>query len=446
MVFEDLNSLIISKKAKLAIIGMGYVGLPVACVFAKAGYDVLGVDVNTHKVAQINKGNLPIEGIEPGLGELLTEVRTSNHLEATTDYGRLKDRDIILICVETPVDDQHIPQYEALRNSLKQLGPNLKEGVLIIVESTIAPGTMEKLVKPELEESSGKRLDQGFYLGHCPERVMPGKLLQNLRSLSRVVGGTTEDTAKTMSLLYRQVIAGDLDVADCVTAELVKTTENAYRDVQIAFANEIALISEVVGGNVWRVRELVNKSPGRQMLLPGAGVGGHCIPKDPWLLVYGARESNIPLQLITAAREINDYMPQHIVNMLAEKLGKKDKTLGEARILVMGYSYLEDSDDIRNSPSEKLIWKLRGMGSETVVHDPFIKEYQGELLQKAIGCDAAVLMVKHSEYRQLDLKKLGKVLKLGVFIDGRGLFGSRNVKAEGIDYFSIGVVDDAELN
>ena len=438
MGLKELHKLISDKEAKLAIIGMGYVGLPVACVFAKAGFNVLGVDINASRIAQIHGGILPIEGDEPGLQDLLTEVVSSHRLETTTNYKRLQDRDILLICVETPVDDQHIPRYEALQECLKHLGPNLKDGALVVVESTVAPGTMEKLVKPAIENGSGKKVNQTFFLGHCPERVMPGKLLHNLRSLSRVVGGMTEETAQTMAALYRQVIGGDLDVTDCVTAELVKTTENAYRDVQIAFANEVALIAEAVGGDVWRVRELVNKSPGRQMLLPGAGVGGHCIPKDPWLLVYGASGSKVPVQLIAAAREINDFMPLHVVDLLVERLERPSKQLNGTKILIMGYSYLEDTDDIRNTPSQVVARVLRELGAEVIIHDPYIKEYQGDLFKKANDCDAAVLMVKHREYVKLDLKKLVDSMRGSIIIDGRGLFRNEIKNAE-FAYAGVGV-------
>ena len=250
------------------------------------------------------------------------------------------------------MDGNHVPQYHALRSVLELLGPVLKDEALVIVESTIAPGTMEQMVGPVLQSSSGKVPGKGFHLGHCPERVTPGRLLANLRGVSRVVGGMTAETAETMVALYRTVVEADLDTTDCMTAELVKTVENAYRDVQIAFANEVALICEAVGGDVWRVRELVNKSPGRQMHQPGAGVGGHCIPKDPWLLAYGARLGGHSPTLIPAARSINDGMPLHLAELTAHALEAAGRKMSEARVAVLGYSYLEESDDVRNSPSE----------------------------------------------------------------------------------------------
>ena len=343
MSLEELTTRIENKTARLAVIGLGYVGLPLACRFAEVGYDVIGIDKIPQLITNINSGIIPIEGNEPGLEDLLKSVTQRNNLSSgslrgSTDYAELRDRDVVLICVETPVDERHIPQYAALRSALMGIEEVIKPGALVIVKSTIAPGTMEKVVRPILEKN-GKHLNDDFYLGHCPERVMPGKLLANLTHVSRVVGGMTPETANTMMALYRQIVLADLDPTDCITAELVKTTENTYRDVQIAFANEVALICEAVGGDVWKVRELVNKSPYRNMHLPGAGVGGHCIPKDPWLLAHSVRDKNVPLRLIPAAREINDSMPLHMFELLRDALREFNLEIENSRILLLGYTY-----------------------------------------------------------------------------------------------------------
>lgn len=438
MNLNELRAHIEKKTAKLAVIGQGYVGLPVAALFADAGFDVKGVELRADLVERINAGINPIEGKEPGLAELLKRVVDSGRLRATTEYSELGDRDIFLIAVETPVDDNHIPRYEALRAALSSLARVMKAGALVIVESTIAPRTMHDLVLPLLEEQSGKKLDQGFYLGNCPERVMPGKLLENLKTMSRVVGGMTPETSETMIALYRNIVEADLDPADCITAELVKTVENAYRDVQIAFANEVALVAEAAGGDVWKVRELVNKSPMRHMHLPGAGVGGHCIPKDPWLLVHGAEEKGVHLRLIPAAREINNSMPLHMVKLVEEALAKAGKQLLDARIAVLGYSYLEDSDDTRNSPTRALVARLYELGAQPVIHDPWIPEYNGDVYEKVKGCDAAVVMVAHSAYKDLDLKKLKSALKLPVLVDGRRVLDGQSARESGLVFHRVG--------
>ncbi|MGE5221233.1 MAG: nucleotide sugar dehydrogenase [Omnitrophica WOR_2 bacterium] len=439
MTLVELKNKIEQKEARLAIIGLGYVGLPVACVFAEAGFDVLGIELRSDRVHQINLGISPMEGEEPGIADLLSRVVASGKFRAGTDYRELRDRDVILIAVETPVDQHNIPRYQALKSSLCALSLELKPGMLVIVESTIAPGTMKEVIQPLLEGDSGLKANQDFYLGNCPERVMPGKLLKNIRSVSRVVGGMTPETAQTIKALYEHVVKADLDTTDCVTAELVKTAENAYRDVQIAFANEVALICEAAGGNVWKVRELVNKSPGRQMLMPGAGVGGHCIPKDPWLLAYGAKEKDVPVRLIPAARAVNDWMPHHMVQLVEQALLTTGRELNGSRVLLMGYSYLENSDDTRNSPSEAVAGQLRQAGAEVRIHDPFVNDFKSDVMELSQGCHAAVVMVRHNEYMHLDLPELGSRMQIPILVDGRRLYKEEVVRQAGFIYYGVGI-------
>lgn len=437
MLLTKLRERIISKEARIGVIGLGYVGLPVACVFADNGFDVIGVDVKSDTVATVNTGRCPIEGDEPGLAELLAGVVAARRFVASTEYADLSRANVVLISVETPVDAENVPRYDALRAACRSLGPVLGDGSLVIVESTIAPGTMDGVVRPHLEETSGRSVNEGFYLGACPERVMPGKLLKNLRTMSRVCGGFTEETAETMKVLYRHIVDADLDVADAVTAALVKTAENAYRDVQIAFANEVALICEAAGGDVWRVRELVNKSPYRQMHMPGAGVGGHCIPKDPWLLAHGAREK-VEVRLIPAARSVNEGMPLHMAELLSQALAAFSIPLSEARIAVLGYAYLENSDDTRNSPSQVLVSHLLSLGSKVLIHDPWVRGFQGDLLHVLRGCDAAVVMVAHDAYQATDLNSVKQALRTPVLVDGRRVFCAQQAAEAGLTYRAVG--------
>ena len=434
MLVSDLQKKIDDHSAKLAVIGLGYVGLPVAALFAQRGFTVTGVDVKAERVERINQGISPIEGDEPGLAELIAGVVNSGKLHATTDYDELKDVDVVLVDVETPVNHAHIPEYEALRAALKSLSAVLKVGGLVVIESTIMPGTMQNVVLPILEENTGRKVGQGFYLGNCPERVMPGKLLKNLNSMSRVVGGDSPETAAAMRALYGNIVASDLDTADWITAELVKTVENTYRDVQIAFANETAMICEALGADVWRVRELVRKSPGREMLLPGAGVGGHCIPKDPWLLASSVKGLDVRVRLIPAARDINSFMPGHMLDLLKGRI----KDLNGKRVLVLGYAYLEDSDDTRDAPSQYFIKALEAEGGQAVVHDPFVAEFAGDLYEKAKDCDAAVLITAHSQYKQLDFAQLKAALKTPILVDGRNLWDKMEVSKAGLDLIRLG--------
>ncbi|MFQ5577060.1 MAG: nucleotide sugar dehydrogenase, partial [Anaerolineae bacterium] len=328
-----LQRTIEQQQAVIGVIGLGYVGLPVACVFARAGFKVIGVDVKAERAARINAGQTPIEGDEPGLAGLLAEVAGAGQLHAATDYGLLAGAGVVLIAVDTPVGDDHRPRYTALKSACDALGAVLQPGTLVIIESTVAPGTVDRVVRPRLQEASGLAANRDFFLGACPERVMPGRLLGNLKQMSRVCGGGTPQTAQVMITLYRHIVEADLDPADIITAELVKTAENAYRDAQIAFANEVALICEANGADVWRVRQLVNKSPYRQMHLPGAGVGGHCIPKDPWLLAHSAGQ--VPLRLIPAARAVNESMPAHTAELVRRALASAGRPIAGAKVAVL---------------------------------------------------------------------------------------------------------------
>ncbi len=442
MSLSELQRRIKGKQATVAIIGLGYVGLPLACILAKTGFDVVGIELREEIIHRVNLGILPIEGKEPGLADMLTHAIVSANFRATDNYKALRDRDIVIVAVETPVDNNFKPRYHALSAALSHLDTNLKQESLVIIESTIAPGTISKLVIPSIEQSGKNQLNRDFYLGHCPERVMPGKLLANLENMNRVVGGMTPETAETMVVFYEQFVNADLDPTDCITAELVKTTENAYRDVQIAFANEVAQICEAVGGDVWKVRELVNKSPYRNMHLPGSGVGGHCITKDPWLLVYGVEGGDVPLRLIPAARAVNDSMPNHMVKLLRKALRLQNFDLDGSRVLILGYAYLEDSDDTRNSPSESLVQSFQTLGVEPVIHDPYVSQYRGDVYQKAEGCNAILLMVAHQEYRKLDLGRLRAAIEPGVLVDGRAVFDPYAARQAGFIYRRIGRAQD----
>ncbi len=437
MLLKKLRQKIKDKHAVLSVIGLGYVGLPVACIFAKVGFQVIGVDIDAERVNRINQGLSPIEGYEPDLTNLLKTVTGNKKLQATTDYQKLAKAHVILISVETPVNENNQPQYVALKSACQGLGKVMAKGTLVIIESTIAPGTVDNVVLPILEKMSGMQAHKDFFVGACPERVMPGKLLANLRNMSRVCGGGTLETAETMVRLYRHIVEADLDTADIITAELVKTTENTYRDVQIAFANEVAMICEANGANVWRVRELVNKSPSRNMHLPGTGVGGHCIPKDPWLLAYSVRDK-VPLRLIPSARAVNDHMPIHVGDLINQALNKHGKNIANAKVLLLGYAYLENSDDTRNSPTKTLVSYLQKLGTEVIIHDPYLVEYQGDVVEKVSGCDAVVLMVKHDVYGNLDFDMLKKQLRSPILIDGRGFFEPHEIKKHGLIYYGIG--------
>ena len=440
---NNLEKKIENRSANVVVVGLGYVGLPVACLLAEAGFKVVGINRGQEKVDLINKGISPIEGKEPSLAPLVKKVVRKGCLSATTDYSVCKKADIVLIAVETPVDAKtKTPKYLALRSALMSLAENLKKGALVIVESTIAPGTMKYVVGPFLEEKSGLKINKEIYLGHCPERVMPGKLLHNLRSYHRAVGGSTPETAGVMKKLYKTYVKGNLDLTDMATAEVVKTTENYYRDVEIAFANQLALLCEQLGVNVHEARKLVNKVESRNVHMPGAGVGGHCIPKDGYLNVAFLRGKNndasIATNMADLARKINDFMPIHTANLVFDSLKEKRIDPKKSKIVVLGYAYLENSDDTRNSPSEDLINSLKGKSKNVYVHDPYVEEYKVDLEKTLKASDAVVLMVAHDQYKNLSLKKVKNLMRTPILVDGRNIFDKDKAEKIGFVYKGIG--------
>lgn len=429
------------RTAKIAVVGLGYVGTPVAALWAEAGFDVSGIDINLEKVAKINDGVSPIEGKEPDLAEIVAKSVAAGKLKAYPNFKRVGEAEVILVMVETPVDEKtKLPLYKALRAALKSIGENLKNTTLVIVESTIAPQTMETVVAPILENTSGLKLNKDFFLVHCPERLMPGKLIKNIRTYSRVIGASSPEAGEVAIDFYSQVVKGNLDVTDLLTAEIVKTAENTERFVGIAFANEIALLCEKLGADVWEVRDFINKRPDRQMLMPGAGVGGHCLPKDFSLLTASVRDSS-QTKVIAAAQEVNDSMPIHVAQLVLDGLQTTGASgVNGGKVVVLGYSYLENSDDTRNSPSSVLVDVLESWGFEVVIHDPFVDGYKGDVYQLVAGSDAAVIMVAHDEYQDLDWLKLANRLRHKLIVDGRNVLGKKKASCmEGLIYRSVGV-------
>jgi UDP-N-acetyl-D-mannosaminuronic acid dehydrogenase len=437
--FTSLEDKLASRSATVCVIGLGYVGLTVACALGQAGFDVVGIDTDADKVARVSRGEYPLHGAEPSLPDLMTDLVTAGKLRATRQFSACAEADVVLVVVQTPVEPfTHTPALDALRSAVTSAGAFLKPTTLFVIESTIPPGTMRDEIVPLLERSSGLSADVDVLVACCPERVMPGKLLSNLAQCNRVIGGWTPQAGAVAATLYRSIVGAELDVTDCLTAELVKTTENAYRDVQIAFANEIALLCEDYGADVFEVRKLVRKSPHRDMHVPGSGVGGHCIPKDPWLLVAGASELT-PVRLIPAARAVNDSMPEH-VGMLAEAtLGERGRSLEDSRVVVLGYTYLENTNDTRNSPSAELIAWLRARGAITMIHDPHVPGLDINLVEASSGADCLILMVAHADYSELELETLGAEMRNRVLIDGRHFFRSEAVTSAGFVYRGVGV-------
>jgi UDP-N-acetyl-D-mannosaminuronic acid dehydrogenase len=425
----------------VAVVGAGYVGLPVACTFAANGLDTLAVDIVQDRVDKINRGQCPIVGDEPGLAELLASVVNKGKLVATTDSSRVSSCDAIVVCVDTPVDEAtKRPLLDILKGAARTVGSNMRKGVLISIESTVPPRTMSDLVLPIIEEASGMKAGTDFSLVHCPERVMPGRLLHNLTTYDRVIGGHDPASVERGLSLYSKIMKGKLHPTDLLNAELSKTLENAYRDVQIAFANEVALACEELGADAFEVRKLVNTCPFRDMHIPGSGVGGHCLPKDSWLFASSLKE--VELRIVPAAREINEQMPRHMVELTEKALAQKGRGLEDSRIAVLGLAFLRDSDDTRHSPSITIIDELAGR-ADVVVHDPFVaKPYRVPLvrdLKEALtGADCLVIVTDHSAYQHLDLEAAKALMRTPAIVDGRNVLSAERCAGLGFAYRGIG--------
>ncbi|TFF96561.1 nucleotide sugar dehydrogenase [Candidatus Thorarchaeota archaeon] len=440
---------------KITVIGMGYVGIPAAALLADVdGFDVTGLQRRSKrsgwKIEHLNEGKSPFEGDEPGLGELIARVVKKGTFRATDDVDILKDSDIILIDVQTPTDARHIPQYQSLKQVSEQIGKRIREGALVVVESTVAPGTTQNVVQKIIEEHSGLEAGKDFLLAFAYERVMPGKLINNIVNLPRIVGGINPESADKALEMYSKIVKAKIHTTDVLTAELCKTIENAYRDVNIAFANEMALVCESLGVNVYEIIELVNELPSRMMHIPGAGVGGHCLPKDTWLLRYGLNEygsQKMEPRFIALAREINNHMPMHMSFLIEDALEKRGIDIHDATVTILGIAYLENADDTRNTPAAPLISFLEGKGAKVVLHDPHVREWdlgpheiERDLVKAAKDSDCLALVTRHREYSDLDFSKLKKLMRTPAFIDGRNVYDEKKVIAEGFEYRAIGKV------
>ena len=443
--FEIRNSKLI------VVIGMGYVGIPCAALLADvAGHKVIGVQRRSErsgwKIDALNQGKSPFEGHEPGLAELIARVVEKGTFRVTDDVAVCRDADVILIDVQTPTDSVRVPQYLSLREVSAGVGQYMQKGTLVVIESTVAPGTTQNIVQPILEETSGMKAGKDFYLAFSYERVMPGKLLEYLVDFPRVVGGIDVQSTELAVELYHTIVKREITATDVLTAELAKTVENAYRDVNIAFANEIALICESLGVDVYEMRELINARPDRHMHLSGAGVGGHCLPKDTWLLRFGVKEygtRDVDTAMITLARRINDAMPDHMVRLVEEALAEARREVKGSRVAVLGIAYLEDSDDIRNTPAQPLINALRARGASVIAHDPFVWGYEGEELTRDLdealrGADCLALVTKHQMYFELDLEHVKGLMRTPVIVDGRNVFSAKAYREAGFIYRGIG--------
>lgn len=408
---RELARKIQSKEARIAVIGAGYVGLPLALGYARRGFEVIAIDDNPQKVEMLNKG---VNYITPS--EDLKGPVAEKKLSATTDYGILPDMDVITICVPTPLTRNKEPDISYVVSVTEQVKKYLRAGHLVVLESTTYPGTTEEVILPRLS-ATGLEVGKDFHLAFSPERVDPGNPTYNTYNTPKIIGGVTETCTALTKLLYEQII----DVVHATTspreAEMVKLLENIFRCVNIAMVNELALLCRKMNIDIWEVIDKASTKPfGFMPFHPGPGLGGHCIPIDPFYLTWKAREYDFHTKFIELAGEINDQMPYHVVALTIDALAHHRKSLNGARILVLGAAYKKDIDDHRESPSLKIIELLEEKGAVVEYNDshiPRIRTKKGAKesveWEKLAGYDAVVIAADHSYY---DYEKIVKESKL----------------------------------
>lgn len=389
---NELLRKIKNKELTAGVVGLGYVGLPLAVEKAKAGFKTVGFDVQESKVDMVNAGHNYIGDV---VDEELSKLIGTGMLSATNDFSFIKDVDFVAICVPTPLDSHQQPDINYVRSSAELIAKYMKVGTIVVLESTTYPGTTEELLKPILEKGSGLECGKDFYLGFSPERVDPGNAVYKTKNTPKVVGGIGKDAVDVIAAVYEAVLDSDVFKASSpAVAEMEKILENTYRNINIGLANEMAILCNKMGIDYWEVVDAASTKPyGFQPFYPGPGLGGHCIPLDPYYLSWKAREYGFHTSMIESSMMVNDKMPEYCVERAARILNEKKKPLNGSKVLVLGVAYKADIDDYRESPALDLIDIFKRRGADVDFYDPYISEYKyhGELHKGLDSVDGTLI-------------------------------------------------------
>jgi UDP-N-acetyl-D-glucosamine dehydrogenase len=413
--YETLKKKIADRTAVVSVVGLGYVGLPLAVEKARAGYRVIGFDVQQKRVDMVNKA---INYIGDVVDDDLAKFVNAGMIQATTDYSLITETDCVAICVPTPLDKYQQPDVSYVQSSSRDVAKHAHPGMLVVLESTTYPGTTEEIVMP-LFTDKGFTVGEDFFLAFSPERVDPGNKFYNTRNTPKVVGGVTEKCTDLAALLYGNVLEGDLFKASSPkVAEMEKILENTFRNINIALANEMAILCHRMGIDIWEVIEAAKTKPyGFMAFYPGPGLGGHCIPIDPFYLTWKAREFNYHTRLIETAGEINNYMPEFVVERVSKLLNEVGKPLNGSKVMLLGASYKKDIDDLRESPVLKILELLQESKAVVSINDPFIPKfthsgvhYVSESLDKMAEADIVVITTDHTAYSAEDIAARAKIV------------------------------------
>ena len=427
------------KPSTICVVGLGYIGLPTAVMFANCGHTVHGVDVNEAVLTHLNNRELPIE--EPGLLERLNEAMDA---ERFTVSNEPVESDVFILAVPSPITEEKRANFAYIESATRSIAPVVKKGDLVILESTVPPRTVQDVVVKTLEEETDFVIGEDIFVAHSPERVIPGKVFEELVNNDRIIGGVNEQSAQMTADLYRTFVKGNMHLTDDTTAELVKVMENTYRDVNIALANELAKVAANIGVNVWEAIRLANFHPRVNIHFPGPGVGGHCIAVDPWFLV-ALDEVNTPL--IHTARKTNDGMPQYTAKLTASIL--QAKAIEQPKVAALGLAFKGNIDDMRESPSLDVVHYLKEENLNVVAFDPHIQENRlpeqtQSLTDAARDASALVILTNHDAFIELDPHTVGPLMKTRVVIDTKNCIDRARWKEAGFDVYTLGNSKDDE--
>jgi nucleotide sugar dehydrogenase len=444
---NEIISNIHKKKLSVCIIGIGRIGLPTALSFAKAGFNIIGIDINENLVKMINSGEFPLKD-EPDYDVIFDEVMKNKKFSATTKINEtVPNSDIILLSLPTPMDKQNVPDYSALKSVGKQLANLISVGSLVIVESTVEPGFIENELIPIIENGVKKfRAGIDFEIGVCPETANPGEILKDFQNLPRLVGSINDKTVEIISEFYRSAFDVELiKMPNCKTANAVKLTTNVFRDLNIAFVNELAVLFENLGIDIMTVLEAAKTKYNFQIHYPGPGVGGPCLPINSYQYLNTAKKFDLPLKLVKTARTVNESMPLHVVKLLSDAFEEQNQQIRGSTVLLLGVSYKPDVKDIQISPAEKVIEKLKELNVHVRIYDPYFisKNIFGidseiNLIDALSTSDGVILITPHKEFYNLKPTFLKSKLRNPIFIDTRCILNQHEAINAGLIYRGLG--------
>ena len=442
---KDVKKSLNLRTLRVCVVGIGRIGLPTALSFAKSGLQTIGVDINENLVSTINSGVFPLKD-EPGYEEIFNDVIKNKMFSATTKIeDAIPNSDLILLSLPTPMDKNNVPDYSALTDSASKLSNFLSPNSLIIVESTVEPGFIEDEMVPIISKSDQLKIGENFFIGVCPENANPGEILHDFTNLPRLVGSINKQTTEIITFIYDFVFAVELVIMpDCKTANAVKLTTNVFRDINIAFINELSLMFEKLGIDTLKVLEAAKKKYNFQIHYPGAGVGGPCLPINSYQLLNAARRSGVNLSMIEYGRQINEKMPEHVIKLTLDAFKECKKPIQNNDILILGVSYKPDVKDIQLTPAKHIIKKLQDLGANIHIYDPYFSSSQvfginvEENLDAVISrVDASIIITAHKEFRNISLHVFNK-MKSPILVDTRGIIDPMDAKQAKLIFRGLG--------